>query len=121
MTDSELSGLAHAISLAADPHTFEDVTVTTSVSGLYMTAIIAFSVVSFLFRIQKINVVLQFFISMCFLVLSLFLLNFSLSVILTFFIADVYLESSGCFAKYNPMLRQVFEPNRIRRNLNRPK
>lgn len=114
MTGSEMSSLAHAISFAADPQTLGNAKPKTTVPGLCTTAAIACLVVSFLLRTQQINVTIQFFISICSLALSLFLLKIVLSAILTFFIADVYLESSGCFAKHNPMLRQIFEPNRKR-------
>jgi thioester reductase-like protein len=62
----------------------------------------------------------QLFKSIVLLALSFYSLNLAACCLLTFFLADLYMESSGCFAQYNPMLRRIFEPDVQERDSQHP-
>jgi dTDP-4-amino-4,6-dideoxygalactose transaminase/nucleoside-diphosphate-sugar epimerase/acyl-CoA-binding protein len=112
MTDSDMSSLAHAISVATDPDVADSKTETRPSRG-YSAIAIALALVFVLWKTKSITGVLHLSISASLMAPALVLLNLAISCLLTFFIADAYLES-GCFAKYNPMLRQIFDNDQKR-------
>lgn len=111
MSESDSSSLAHAISIATNL----SVPICTENQPLLLRRYKAISyciVVAFLLWMAYASpLCLQLFKSIVLLALALLILNLVVCCLLTFFVADLYMESSGCFAKYNPMLRRIFEPD----------
>ena len=110
MNELDITALADAISIAIDPNVPVHATIPPT-PLLWVRAITCgMAFVVLLLMAHASPLLLQLFKSIIILALASAVLNLLASCLLTFFVADTYMESSGCFAQHNPMLRQVFEP-----------
>ena len=109
MTEVDIEAMVDAIAIAIEPHAPLHKTPLLTLSRWYRPIAYCIVFVVLLWMTHTSLLFLQLCRATVILALASVVLNLVASCLLTFFVADTYMESSGCFAKHHPMLRQTFD------------